>query len=98
MHSNRLSRARQVAFVGPQSSHDELLFELSPGLVQRNPSVDQLIDDLVQTTVQSLFDGGTLRLALNGQNSTLPVTTDRAESDELGYWNLGYKRSPIRTE
>lgn len=55
VHSQRLCRTRKVALIRFQGGDDELLLELTPCLLQRQSSPDELIDDPNQSTVQILL-------------------------------------------
>src|SRR5215218_6742987 len=51
----RPGRAAEVAPVGFEGGHDELPLELSSGLLQRHASAYELIDDLVQASIEVLI-------------------------------------------
>jgi len=50
-------RARDVACIGLQRGDNELLLELSSRLIQGQTLVDQLIDQLTESSVECLLTG-----------------------------------------
>ena len=55
MHTERFRGTGEISFVRLQRRNDELLFELTPRLVEREPAPHQLVYDLYQSTVQILL-------------------------------------------
>ena len=55
MNPERPGGTAEVPPVAFEGSHDELPLELSSGLLQRHASVNELIDDLVQASIEILI-------------------------------------------
>src|SRR5262249_33650430 len=55
VYAKRLRRAAEVPAVGLERSDDELFFVLPSGLFQGQASANELVDDLIQTSVEVLF-------------------------------------------
>jgi hypothetical protein len=55
MDPERPGGTAEVPPVALEGSHDELALELSSGLLQRHASVNELIDDLVQASIEILI-------------------------------------------
>ena len=55
MHTERFRGTGEIPLVRLQRSYDELLFKLTPRLIQRQPAPHQFIYDLYESTVQILL-------------------------------------------
>src|SRR6185369_7085872 len=77
MNAEGLRRAAEVATVGFEGSDDELFFELPPGLIQGQASADELVNDLVETSVEVLF-GQEGCSSVDRQSSRVPQGHGRA--------------------
>src|SRR6202043_415644 len=58
VHAQGLGGAAEVPTVRLQGSDDELALELPPRLLESEPAADQLVDDLIEPSVEVLFGHG----------------------------------------